>query len=606
MKKILGILLAALMLLTLLPVAAMADGEVPEKVEYYNTYINHKSVLASETDVFGDGSVVYTPATGKSSAKLTLKWADFTGITDGDQQDAPQEARIAGLVENVEKVEGQGEIVPVPRPVLISNATICAYENLEIELQGTNYVPSIYVADGYDLTISGTGSLTVDPKGPDYPIYVGRNLTIEDAVSVKATSDGDDEAIYAGYNVVINTSGTVTADATFYGNGHESAIRANYGSVTIKGDSTVKAYSDPGDAIYACEDIIIAGNANVTAECDGTYAAICAQKDLTISTRGTVTADARGESDGSIPGSGKGSSDAILAQYGDVVITAGTVKAYASRGYAIYAGYDFSIMGTANVIAKCDGCDKAAICSAGDLTISTLGTVTADATDDRDSGASAIYAYDELVISSGTVKATANKTMAIYVNGSLTIKGTANVEAANYAGSSTIWVNQDITINTVGSVKATNSGNASAMGCYGTLQIDNAGKLLLCGNGTLYLSNKNALDLAKGLTFYGSVEKTTNEKSIIGETQYKVAGAGSYYSLWVNNGETSQLAQTVLLKGKDSTPLTRLADLIKAATSTFNMVQHLTNVAKLVSGGAAGLVLAARTLSTLSRIFFHF
>ena len=614
MKKILGILLAALMLLTLLPVTALAEeGRVPAVPLYYDTYINGNPVLASETDVFGDGTVVYTPATDESPAKLTLNNANLANSW---------RLRLA-QVQSVEQREQPA--------FLIEPGVIRTNEPLEIELVGANEAKNIFVDYGCDLTIGGTGRLTIDTSindtEGDYasvdvcPIYVSGNLTIEDAATVKATTTGGKiEAIYAVGDITINTKGTVTADATFNGNGYENAIYAG-GFITIKGSSTVKAYADSGIETSPIIHVLPDTPTPTTAFAAAT---IFAEKGISINTKGTVTAevsDEYGETGIRIIDGITSHRCAIATNQGDIEIAGGTVNASAGKGSAIYAGGHLTIKGNANVNAENDSPDGnySTIYAKGNLTISTSGTVSAEASDNKDSSACAIVADGDINITSGTVKATASYDNAICAMMNLTIKGNASVEAYN-AGGSSIWAYQNITINTIGSITATNTYSGSALGCDGILQIDNAGKMLLCGGYcTLYLSSENALKLAKGLAFYGSAVKSANENSITGETELRqlpttgsvtlegIAHESDIYTLYVvEEGKRPQLAQTVLLKGKDSTPLTKLADLIKAATSTFNMVQHLTNVAKMVSGGAARLVLAARTLSTLSRIFFHF
>ena len=612
MKKILGILLAALMLLTLLPVTALADGKVPVEAEYYDTYINGLPVLVSETDVYGDGTVIYTPATGKSPAKLTLNGAN---LTNSRQLEPPQD-----FYQEMSLEEREQPLRPIAD---YAEYNIYAAEPLEIEAVGKSKVKTIYTADSCDLTISGTGTLTVEAPRPGYAainaIRSGGDLTIEGSVDVTAKCDGRLAAIVVTDDLTINTNGTVIADARDLGEGQKNAIYAGH-NITIKGSSKVEAYSDPGDAIYAGNDLAIEGSADVTASCNGVYAAVYAEQDITINTRGTVTIDARGSGEYDEINSGNtGSSCALSASYGDMVIANGTVNVYASNNDAIYAGKSITIKGTANVTATCNGfydfpSDSgypAIYAYYGDITISTLGTVTADA---RNNGrgyptAPAIAAYGDINITSGKVKAYAENNDAIYTYRDLTISGTASVEAYNDSYTC-IWASKNITLNTIGSITA-ESSESSALGCNGNLKINNVGKLLLRGGynyesayiGALELYKAGALELADGLTFYGSALEGAAESKINGKVKAELVSSSGCYTVCLENGSP---ANALLLKGNDGSQVVNLVKAVGAGVATIAAVRAVTHVAKMVAGNAAPLMFATGIIRTLSRLMFPF
>ena len=295
----------------------------------------------------------------------------------------------------------------------------------------------------------------------------------------------------------------------------------------------------------------------------------------------------------------------------------GTLNAYADNSN-VFLSEDMDWEATSNltiednvtVLAQNNGIDGAAIW-AKNVTITTSKTVTVDTTRDNTGECFTITADNDLTIGgSAKVYAYADDNTAVNSNNSMTIKDSASVTARNNGnGRTTIYADVNITLNTTGDIIAENSGNGPALGCEGKLTINNVGKLLMRGykEGTvgaleLYDVEADALEVANGLTFYGSANRNAEEKDITSETTYKyVSDTWDAYSLFVGD----QLAQAVLINNKeDSSILSKVTTLLAVAISTTIAVRSITGAAKLVIGVPMALVIAPQVLRMMSRFVF--
>ena len=646
-KRLLSIFLAALMLLTLLPVTALA-------IEDYNVWVCGEQVTsANQDDILGDGAASYTPAAKNSPAKLTLNNASWTNLAS-------------------------------------DTLLIGAYEELELELVGTNTLTQndeSAAISTWGLTITGNGSLTVNGR-----IYTNGGLTIADstnvtvnvdaiwlegAISAQSITIGDnadvtvnntnknDEryhgTLYAwGGDVTITTGGTVRVDAAF-GDGIYSQSGAICGqNVTIGGSGTVNVCTD-GQAVctYGKEDnngryvgggdLTIGGSADVTLKSDG-FDTTYILGDATINGSGKVTVDARGTEENG--------HRAIYAK--NVAIGgSGTVELYADRGSAVYAygsvesetrkylgGGDITISGSVDVTADNNGGGEA-IYAEGTVTITTGGTVISDAKDEEEtwwSGAiyakkvaiggkgeifayGGIYADDNISISgdadvtvvgdgnalrvwdgditittSGTVNAQNLEDWSAIsaAEGSVTIGGSGDVFA--YGG---IYAEKDITVSTTGTLQAESNIDA-ALSCSGILHVTGSvGKILLRGNqnddlfsGAVFLFSdpSKSLDLAKGLAFYGDVDWDTEEKDITAKTtctnSFGDGITSNAYRLFV--GDVA--AKAVVLRGN---PAARVLQILSDTVATINQVRKVTRTAVMVA--VPTIIIVNRLLSRLFR-----
>ena len=456
LRRGLGVLLALVMCLSLLPATALA-AEPATATADFTTNADGALALLNGAKTEGAADSEWDPYT----STLTLKGVDFT-TSAATAVKLPAGAKIV-LAEGTENT-----ITSVSTDTTGSNG-IFLEGNLTIEGSGKLTVTGgaaqtkSHGIDAANVTISG-GTVTatggaVNYSGDEYTescgIHVSGNVTISDTAKVNAMG-GDATAnysysrgIYANGNVTIK-GGTVTA--TGGEAAYSDGISAYAGNVTISGGTVTAKGGDATNGsygIYTSYNVTVSGTAKVTAtggtadNSTGIYVYEYYDNDskkyvggsLTIS-GGTLTAIGGEVTDDN------GDSSGIHA-WGDVTISGGTVTAKGgdatNRSYGIYTSYNVTVSGTAKVTATGGtALDSYGINAFKDLTISG-GTVTAtggDATGvDRES--CGIY-VDDLTISGEETKVTA----------------TGGKVTGNFGGSSGIFAFNNITISG-GTVTAT-------------------------------------------------------------------------------------------------------------------------------------------------------
>ena len=470
-KRLFSIFLAALMLLTLLPVTALAEET------YYMVSVCGTDVTSANKDnIFGDGTVSYTPATGKSPAKLTLNGA--TLATDTTLIDASEELEIVLVGANT-------------LTQMATNTEAIVGDDLTITGDGSLTVnDAIYAWE--KLTVSGNAKVIVNKEMADdggWP-WSRDALSARDIVSiggsstVHVTADGC-YAIQAITGIQISENANVTAVSI---NENKGAVRVSAGDIAITtgGKVEIKAtctdieYKDWGRSAISAQNVTFGGSGSVTISADGSGAvSVCGETNdygeyadggnVTFAGSGTVTitqenseshalyalGDVIANGSGKVSVSTTGAGAAVYAK--DVNIGgSGTVEASADDGSAILAygscekvtdkylsGGDITVSGSANVTASSANGYSPAIYAAGAVTLATAGKVYAAAKNEDFGYGDAIYARNITINGKGTV--TADGCINVWV-GDFTVGDSADV-TANY-----ISAYQDIIITTDGNI----------------------------------------------------------------------------------------------------------------------------------------------------------
>ncbi len=237
-RKLLGILLTLALILGLMPgmsLTAYADG-----VTNYELWVGGTQVTsANASDVFDDGKVSYTPASGTTPATLTLNNYTYSGQGHASDDNKSYYGIYSGNALTI-KVTGTN---PVTVEVTDSDSTIYG----------------LYVNG--DLTIGGSGLLSVEAgvgltenSKNAYGIYCNGSLTINGSVSATAGEatvgeGGKSTGVYVKDDIMVigslsATAGTAKASFgidTYY---HTSItvkdggiLNAKGGTVTYRGSS---------------------------------------------------------------------------------------------------------------------------------------------------------------------------------------------------------------------------------------------------------------------------------------------------------------------------------------------------------------------------------
>lgn len=234
-KKRLGLILALAMVLSLLPMTAMA---APAK---YKVWVQGVQVTdGNKDDVLDDGgSVKFTPATEEEAAKLTLTDANITGA-----QQPGNSQYTAGIYSDIDLTLE-----------LVGDSTIT----------GTPAAWSSRGIGGRYLTITGSGALDITTATSGYSVAINVNFLTMESGTVTATAGkaagktGTSTAIYSNWGVTIaggyltavggeaeTSHGIVTAPAS------SIKIEVNGGTVTAIGNNRgfskepdLSGYTDP-------------------------------------------------------------------------------------------------------------------------------------------------------------------------------------------------------------------------------------------------------------------------------------------------------------------------------------------------------------------------
>ncbi|GAA3823844.1 carbohydrate-binding domain-containing protein [Streptomyces phyllanthi] len=207
-----------------------------------------------------------------------------------------------------------------------------------------------------DLTIGGSGSLTVKGNGND-AIASKDGLVIEGGtVTVEAADDG-----IRGKDYLVVNGGTVTVTAKGDGLKSDNADEEDAGYITVDG-GTVKVTSE-GDGLDAATDLVVTGGkVNVTSKAsDDSSAHALKSGVITVLEGGTVQAEASADAlhtDAAVHLNGADTTlaagdDGVHAE-GDLVISKGSLEITTSNEGL--EGKDILVQGgTTNVTSKDDG-----------------------------------------------------------------------------------------------------------------------------------------------------------------------------------------------------------------------------------------------------------
>ena len=181
-----------------------------QAAEMYDIWVGGVRVDSSNAgDVLGDGTVVFTPASGSEPAKLTLNGASIPGAFRTDRTD--------------------------------STAGIYAEEDLTLELHGASAVngtdadASSYgiLINGYHLTVTGDGILDVTAGDSDYSCAISAFTLTMRSGTVRATAGkglDESEAVFSNFVMV---GGTLYAEGGESEASRSSRERASPRKVTL-------------------------------------------------------------------------------------------------------------------------------------------------------------------------------------------------------------------------------------------------------------------------------------------------------------------------------------------------------------------------------------
>jgi S-layer homology domain. len=229
-RKRLSLLLALALVFACLPQMTLPA----QAAEEYNIWIGGVRVDSSNAgDVLGDGTVVFTPASGSEQARLTLNNAAIPGAA---RPDAPNS--IAGIYAGIDltlELVGSSEIT------------------------GTDAISSSFgiLLDGKTLTVTGSGTLDVTAGDGVYSCAISTNSMIIRSGTIRATAgkaSGESEGVYS--NSFTMEGGTLVATGgeapDSWGVGGRAAM--NGGTVTAIGQ-TRAFYREPDLSGYADPDV---------------------------------------------------------------------------------------------------------------------------------------------------------------------------------------------------------------------------------------------------------------------------------------------------------------------------------------------------------------
>ena len=207
-----------------------------QAAEEYNIWIGGVRVDSSNAgDVLGDGTVVFTPASGSEQARLTLNNAAIPGAA---RPDAPNSTAgiYAGIDLTLELV-GSSEIT------------------------GTDAISSSFgiLLDGKTLTVTGSGTLDVTAGDGSYSCAISTNSMIMRSGTIRATAgkaSDESEGVYS--NSFTMEGGTLVATGSeapkSWGVGGIAAVN---GGVVIAGGQARAFWREPDLSGYADPDVLV-------------------------------------------------------------------------------------------------------------------------------------------------------------------------------------------------------------------------------------------------------------------------------------------------------------------------------------------------------------
>lgn len=292
-KRLLSILLIAVMLVAMLPAASSAA------VEEYDVWVGSTRVTsANASDVIGGDKVSYTPATSTEPAVLEINGMTLTDFyTLGNE--------VFGIYfkgELVLKVSGGNSIS--------FNGTLSPYDD------ETHYTMFTAINGQGDLTIIGSGTLTVGAVYPNGSVYGNSRSVMGIYLS----------PYYGGGTVLLN-KGALTI---------KESAKEGYGTTLV--NPTLKFVFDAGQtaqAVYGKEVNISGGNLDFALTSGRTAYGICGPE-VNV-TGGTIAINAT-SSDGSSGGTyGINSEAPVISGGADYTATCSG----GAKNYAVYNNQDF-------------------------------------------------------------------------------------------------------------------------------------------------------------------------------------------------------------------------------------------------------------------------
>lgn len=567
-KRVIGLLLALVLLMSLLPAGAMASGSEGES-KLTELWVNGENML---------------------NDPYTVECGEDGGYASYDKDSNTLTLRDAIITEGYTVYGGAYGIY--------------AYGDLNIELAGTSKVGSDKLDAGVnidgDLTITGTGSLTatgddeagIDVSGnltvnggtvignhtDDTGIYVDGDLTVKSGGTVRGTSSTQ-EGIYASTltvdggsvdgsglqgvcveNSIKVESGTLTGTGT----GEDSYfiygiyVKSTDGNFTVSGGSvTGKGTGEDSHGIHINGGSMTVEGGTVTSSGEGYYSS-----GIYIEDNGSLTVE-----DGEVTSTGNGENCyGIYMDY--LTITGGTVTARANgkNGYGLYTYKDkaVTISKQAKVIVSSEtpgniinllssvtimvddieytpNNDTTELrVENGDVTESTYKPMKQLWIDGKNmpvdkngvvecgEGGTASYNAASNTLTLTDAKITngyevSGKTYGIYANGDLNIEltGTSTVESDQLEAS--VYIDGDLTISGTGSLEA-KGGNAAGIRVYRNLTVNS-------GSVTSSSSEGEGIDVSGDLIVNsGSVSGNSGEEEGIDVSDDLIVNSGGIVS----------------------------------------------------------------------------
>ena len=311
--KLLSMLLALVMLLSLLPTTALAAGNYSDSVRVYNA--NKKLIglgdgeCLTANDATGASSYTggssYVARYDKSTGTLYLK--DYQGVAADGQIYAHGDLNI--VVESDSSfstsVSATNDLYGIEAA---GKLNISGSGELTVTANGNGDVYGIYAKEG--VTISAplnvqVGKVDSSKNGPVYGIYTRSGAISLSGNDMTVTATGGTSAVYGVYNAA-NTSTAITNNGNIdirgkltvnlYNGGSNDGIRTDGGGTITLDGATVNIPSNFGTGIYNFKgNVVIENGSNVTLSSDTSYGiGIYARYggDLTIE-NSTVTVSAK-------------------------------------------------------------------------------------------------------------------------------------------------------------------------------------------------------------------------------------------------------------------------------------------------------------------------
>ena len=540
-KRLFSIFLAALMLLTLLPVTALAE----EEYATYGTWICGTQVTDENLeDVFGDGKVSYIPETEQSPARLTLKGASLTDVDLG-----------MGVLYSIEDLEI--ELIGTNTLIEKASETDAIYGCKDLTFMGTGSIDVSGSCRGDEkITISDDSTVNICADGyPAVSTYGEIEITDNADMTAESVNSDDGTAVYSARDIVITTGGKVEVKATctdieceYWGSGAVSAQ-----NITFGGSGTTEIAVCGGKAViaYGQKDNFgeYAGGGNITFGCSAVVTVNhSGSEDHAVYALGDMTASDSAQVSVSTAGAGV----AIYAKnvgIGDsAAVNASAVSNSAIWAYGSYEQVtgkyfgvgDITVDGSAGVTAKSIG-GESAVYAAGTVTLTTADKISASVDDPWNN---AISARNITVGGKGTVEANGM----IYVReGSLTIGDSVNVTVT----ADLLYAYQNVIITTGGKVDVSGEIYAGeggvTFGGSGTLTAKDGIKAQ-SGGVTLGGSGKVIAE--------GSIEASYDNVTICDSVDVTVTVQGEGVNCISNYGDVIiSTTGVVRLESKDATAL---------------------------------------------------